>query len=439
MNYTKNSVLLIVVFQLVFSLALQCQTPTPGPIQTESIAYTNATLHLGTGDKILEGAIGFKDGKIDYVGSTLNLNRADYNQVIDGVGNHIYPAFIAPNSTLGLQEIGAVRATRDQYEIGEINPHIRSVIAFQTESEITPTIRTNGVLYGQITPRGSFVGGQSSVVHFDGWNWEDALVKEGDGIHIYWPRMYENDHTGKTKKVKTRESYDRKVSELKAFLKKAQTYSDLDSNLVDLRLEAFSQLLENEKTLYVHTNHAKSITAAVDLKREFGIERMHIVGGRQAHLMANLLKENNVGVMLARVHDLPYYNYSDVDLPYKLPALLSEAGVMWCFENAGDMEQMNSRNLPFYAGTAVAYGLDYEQAVKALTLNTAKMLGVDSEIGSLEIGKLASIVVSKGDALDMMTNDVSAAYIEGRRLELNNRQIQLYQKYKQKYERLNKN
>ncbi len=428
--------IITLVFSVVAFLALQCQTPTPASDQSESILYTNATIHVGNGTKILEGAIGFDNGKISYVGSTRDARTNLFDQVVSISGKQIYPGFIAPNSTIGLQEIGAVRATRDQREIGEINPHIRAVIAFQTESEITPTVRTNGVLIGQITPRGGFVGGQSSVVHFDGWNWEDALVKESDGIHIYWPRMYERDHTGKMLSMKERKSYTKRVNELKAYLDKAKAYGKSEDSIsVDLRLEALSMLLDNKCQLYIHANRAKQITAAIQLKRDYSINAMHIVGGREAYLVSNLLKENNVGVMLGRVHDLPWNDYDDTDLPYKLPYFLEEAGVLWCFENAGDMEQMNSRNLPFYAGTAVAYGLNYEKSIMGLTLNTAKILGVADQLGSLEVGKSATFFISEGDALDMMTNDVVEAYITGRKIELTNRQIGLYEKYRKKYER----
>ncbi len=437
MNCTKflytSGLFISCVFLMV--LGVNAQTPVPAAAQSESILIKNVTIHTGTGTRILDGAIGFDNGLISYVGSAANARENLYDKVIDEQGKHVYPGFIAPNSTLGLQEIGAVRATRDQRETGEINPHIRSVIAFQTESEITPTVRTNGVLLGQITPRGSFIAGQSSVVHFDGWNWEDALIRESDGIHVYWPWMYKRDHTGKLMSLKERESYTTRIDELKNYLKKAQVYAtSQDSLAVDLRLEALAKLFHSDVTLYVHANTAKQMTAAIAVKREFGIKKMVIIGAREAHLIPNLLKENQVPVMLARVHDLPWNGYDDIDLPYKLPAILEEMGVEWCFENAGDMEQMNSRNLPFYAGTAITYGLEYEEAVAGLTLNTAKIIGVDEKYGSLEVGKSATLFISTGDALDMMTNNVEVAYIDGRSISLTNRQIQLYQKYKKKYE-----
>ena len=435
MNYTKNMRGFILLLVIIVSAASSYgQTPTPGKKQEKSIIYINATVHIGDGTKVLKGAVGFDNGLISYVGATPEVRKNLFEEVIDGEGMHIYPGFIAPNSTLGLQEIGSVRATRDQREVGDINPHIRSLIAFQTESDITTTVRTNGILLGQITPRGSFVGGQSSVVHFDGWNWEDALICESDGIHVYWPRMYERDHTGKLLSLKERGLYQKRVEALEEYLDQAKAYQNrANEENIDLRLQAFSKLLKNKMNLYVHAQTAKQMTAAISLKRKYNIEKMLIVGGRESHLITNLLKENNVGVMVGRLHDLPWNDYDDLDLPYKLPKILQDAGVKWCFENAGDMEQMNSRNLPFYAGTAIAYGLEYEQAVAGLTLNTAEMIGVSTKYGSLQVGKSATLIVSKGDALDMMTNNIISAYIDGRSLELTNRQIGLYKKYKKKY------
>tara|TARA_B110000908_G_scaffold83976_1_gene100415 strand:+ start:169 stop:1482 length:1314 start_codon:yes stop_codon:yes gene_type:complete len=435
MNYTKNMRGFILLLVIIVSAASSYgQTPTPGKKQEKSIIYINATVHIGDGTKVLKGAVGFDNGLISYVGATPEVRKNLFEEVIDVEGMHIYPGFIAPNSTLGLQEIGSVRATRDQREVGDINPHIRSLIAFQTESDITTTVRTNGILLGQITPRGSFVGGQSSVVHFDGWNWEDALIRESDGIHVYWPRMYERDHTGKLLSLKERGLYQKRVEALEEYLDQAKAYQNrANEENIDLRLQAFSKLFKNKMNLYVHAQTAKQMTAAISLKRKYNIENMLIVGGRESHLITNLLKENNVGVMVGRLHDLPWNDYDDLDLPYKLPKILQDAGVKWCFENAGDMEQMNSRNLPFYAGTAIAYGLEYEQAVAGLTLNTAEMIGVSTKYGSLQVGKSATLIVSKGDALDMMTNNIIFAYIDGRSLELTNRQIGLYKKYKMKY------
>jgi imidazolonepropionase-like amidohydrolase len=161
---------------------------------------------------------------------------------------------------------------------------------------------------------------------------------------------------------------------------------------------------------------------------------MVVVGGYDAWMVADMLKENNVSVILKRVHSLPQRQEDDVYLPYKLPHMLFDAGVLFCLENSGDMEAMGTRNLPFYAGTAAAYGIDKEEALKLITLNTAKILGIDKTTGSLEEGKDATLFISNGDALDMRTNDVTSAYIQGRDIDVDNHQKKLYRKYSGKYE-----
>ena len=408
--------------------------PTPAPEQSESILIEGGTAHIGDGNVIENAAIGFDKGVITFVGSADQADKEKYKQVIDATGKHIYPGFIAPNSTLGLQEVGAVRATRDQYEIGTFRPNVRSVIAFNTESEITPTVRTNGVLMGQITPRGGVVSGTSCVVQFDAWNWEDAALVMADGIHMSWPSMHHKHRKDGKSELKRRKTVDQKLQEIQHFFAEAAAYSKGSGDLQDLKFEAMKGLFDGSLGLYVHANDIKQINEAVQFKKQFNIERMTIVGGYDSHLCADLLRDNGISVMIRRVHELPRFEGDDVDLPFKLPKLLTDEGVLFCLENSGDMEQMGTRNLPFYAGTAVAYGLTYEQAVQSITLNTAKILGVDDRVGSLETGKDATIIISDGDALDMMGNEISHAYIRGRSIELDNRQFQLYRKYKQKYD-----
>jgi len=236
--------------------------------------------------------------------------------------------------------------------------------------------------------------------------------------------------------VKKRKSYDQQKHELTRFLDEAAAYANIPApKIQELRYEAMRGLFDGTLRLYVHANDVKQITEAVHFKRKYGIEHVVIVGGSDSHLVADLLRENNISVMVQRVHELPRFAEDDVDLTYKLPKLLSDEGVLFCLENAGDMEQMGTRNLPFYAGTAMAYGLTYENAVKSITLHPAIMLGIDHLVVSLEKGKDATLFVSSGDALDMRSNDVTHAFIQGRMIELDNRQMQLYRKYKAKYEK----
>jgi len=408
--------------------------PTPAPDQARSVLILGATAHLGTGDVLEDCAVGFRDGKIDYVGRSFQVNRQKYDDLVDATGQHLYPGFIVTNTTLGLQEIGAVRATQDQYEVGTFRPNVRTVIAFNTDSEIPPTVRTNGVLMGQITPRGGVVSGSSGVVHFDGWNWEDAAIAMVDGIHLNWPSTHHRHRKDGKIDIQRRKTYDQQKHEIERFFGEAQAYASAPrGSVTDVRHEGMRGLFDGSLCLYVHTDDARAITEAVHFKRDLGIERMAIVGGYDAYLVADLLRENNVAVMLQSVHSLPRFADDDVDLPFKLPKLLMDEGLTVALQVDKRMTEMNSRNLPFYAGTARAYGLTEEQAIQALTRNPARILGIDDQVGTLERGKTATLFLSEGDALDMRTNSLTHAWIEGRQIDLDNRQRQLYRKFQTKY------
>ena len=422
------------VLALMLGASAAWAQPTPGAEQSRSMLILGATAHLGTGDVLKDCAVGFRDGKIDYVGRSFQVNRQKYDDIVDATGQHLYPGFIVTNTTLGLQEIGAVRATQDQYEVGTFRPNVRSVIAFNTDSEIPPTVRTNGVLMGQITPRGGVVSGSSGVVHFDGWNWEDAAMVMVDGIHLNWPSTHHRHRSDGKVDIQRRKTYDQQKHEIERFFGEAQAYAAAPrGSVTDVRHEGMRGLFDGSLCLYVHTNDARAITEAVHFKRDLGIERMAIVGGYDAYLVADLLRENDVAVMLQSVHSLPRFADDDVDLPFKLPKLLMDEGLTVALQVDKRMTEMNSRNLPFYAGTARAYGLTEEQAIQALTRNPARILGIDDQVGTLERGKVATMFLSEGDALDMRTNSLTHAWIEGRDLDLDNRQRQLYRKFQTKY------
>lgn len=408
--------------------------------QTKSLLIMNGTAHIGTDSIIQNSIIGIKNGKIVEVldASKFKGELGNYDEKIDATGKQIYPGFIAPNSTLGLFEIEAVRATLDFREVGTTLPNVRSLIAYNTDSKIIPTVRTNGILMAQITPRGGLVSGTSSVVVLDGWNWEDAAYKMDDAIHINWPRMVsrkfldeDNIYPGPYEKNK---DYTKQTDDLKKLFADAKAYNETETKLEkNLRFESMKGIFDGTQTLFIHSNNVKEIIEAVNFAKQFQLKRVAIVGGKDSWMVTDLLKENNISVVVSRVHDLPEHPEDDVDLPYKLPYLLQKAGVLFCLNNEGDMEEMGTRNLPFYAGTAAAYGLTREQALRSITLNTAKILGIDKTVGSIEAGKDATIFISSGDALDMRTNNVTAAYIKGVSIDLNNDQKALYEKYKKKY------
>ena len=388
--------------------------------------------HLGTGEKIENSLIVVRDGKFDLVAdaSVVRIDPSAFDTIIRAYGKHIYPAFIAPNTTLGITEIDAVRASKDYNEVGSYNPNVRSQIAYNTDSKIIKTVRTNGVLITQSTPRGGVISGLSSVMYLDGWNWEDATLKADDGIHLNWPSSFNTSgwwaEPGKTSKNK---NYDDRVKEIKNYFEIAKSYSEENSKL-DLKLESTKDLFNGTKNLYVHANYAKEIRESVRFFKEIGIENIVIVGGRDALNAISILKENNVSVILERVHSLPVNEDAAINQFYKLPSQLSKNNILFCLSYSGDMEAMGTRNLPFTAGTAVAYGLDMEKAIASISLNTAIILGMEKTTGSIEKGKNATFFISSGDALDMRTNNIELAFINGVPVDLNNHQKELFEKYK---------
>ena len=398
----------------------------------EVVLIEGATIHTGTGEVIENGSIIIKEGKLLYVGYNGGAKDFVYSTKIDAKNKHIYPGFIAPNATLGLSEIDAVRATLDYREVGLYNPNIRTLTSYNTDSEIIPTVRSNGVLLAQITPRGGRISGTSSIMALNGWNWEDAQYKADDGIHLNWPQFisYKNE----SRKIEKSEDYVKDVADLESFFSQAYAYSKSEfPTKKNSKLEAMRGIFNGTKTLFVHANFVKEIIAAVNFKKEFSIAKVVMVGGDDAWQVAELLKENNISVMIGRVHALPTYTEDDINLPYKMAKILFDKGVLFCLQNQGDQEAANLRNIPFLAGTAAAYGLGKEEALKSITLNAAKILGIDKTTGSLEVGKDATLIISTGDALDMMTNNIEIAFIKGEKIDLNTRQKELYQKYKAKY------
>lgn len=424
-----------IIYSLIVSVLFIFQSnaqQTPAEKQSQIISIVGATAHIGNGQVIENSLIILENGKIKQVVSNQNSTVQPEGQVIDAEGKHVYPGFIAPNSTLGLVEIDAVRATDDEDEVGSYLPHIRSLIAYNAESKIVESMRPNGILIGQITPRGGRISGTSSVVQFDAWNWEDAVVKADDGLHINWPRNFS--YSWRNRSYSPNKNYQKQVDELSTFFAKSKAYHQKTSVETNTVYEAMVPVFEGDKRVFIHVDSEKGILDALGFKKEFGLEHMVIVGGSESHKVASQIKSADIAVLIQRIHKVPQFEGDDYDLPYKLPKLLNDAGILVGLENSGQMERMNARNLPFYAGTAVAYGLDKKEALKMITLNTAKILGIDSFAGSLEQGKDATLFISEGDALDMMGIKISHAFIQGREVSLETHQTELYKRYSKKYE-----
>jgi len=431
MKKTINSFL---KFHVLFCIAL-C-LPSAAQTKKNTMAFINGIAHIGNGTIIESCLITVKNNTIESVQSSIGI-RLDYKSfdtVINLEGKHIYPALINANNVLGLHDAFSVRATRDMQDVGNINPHIRALIAYSTDNKIIPTIKTNGILYTQVTPRGGLISGASSILALEGWNWEDAVLKEDDGIHLNYPEYIIR--SGEDVDDKEMKRYQDRLNELELFIKDAFAYyNSKDITEKNIRFEAMKGVFSGAKKLYIHAERAKDILSAIALSKNYAIKFPVLVGARECAKTLKEIKLSGIPVMLARVHDLPDKADDDIDAIYKLPAMLQKEGVLFCLQTAGDMEMeaMNSRNLPFLAGSAVAYGLTKEEALTSITLNTAKIMGIDKQIGSIEEGKLASIVVSNGDILDMKTSNITHAFIAGKPVNLMNQQTELYLKYKTKY------
>ncbi|WP_257668737.1 amidohydrolase family protein [Parapedobacter tibetensis] len=428
---TIKYMLSAITLLLVMDVAEAQPTIYPAKAQEKPIAITGATIHVGNGDVIEQGTLLFDQGKITYVGG--NTTIPDGTEIVDAQGKHLYPGFIAPNTNLGLVEISSVRATVDFGEVGENNAHVRALIAYNTDSKVINTLRSNGILLAQITPQDGLVSGQSSIVQLDAWNWEDAAYKIDEGIHINWPTVRFGRFGGGgggTNPNAQKERVEQEIAELENYLMEAKAYAELGSNrTTNARFEAFRAVFSGKRKVYVHANKATDIIASIYALKRLGINPV-LVGGTEAHLVTDVLTDNRVSVIINQSHALPSGTDVDVYLPYKQAKLLTDAGILVAYSIDGFWQQ---RNLPFMAGTAAAYGLDKEQALATITSNTAKILGIDDKTGTLEVGKDANLFISHGDALDMLGNTVERAFIQGRGIDLNDLHKQLFERYEYKY------
>ncbi len=351
-------------------------------------------------------------------------------RVINAHGKHIYPGIIATNTRLGLEEIEAVDATLDFRELGDFTPNIRSSIAYNTDSEVLATIKSNGVLYAQIVPEGGFLSGTSSVMKTNAWNWEDALVKAEDGLHLWWPsRFSRGGWWANPGALKENEGYTNNIEEITAFISEAKAYLAGEREVTNIKFEAMKGVFEGTQNLYVHADKAKEMIDAISMAENAGIKKVVVVGGLEAMEIVPLLKAKNIHVIIGNIHTLPSNEHSNIDAHYTLPAALQKAGVLYCISY---MEAWEQRNLIFVAGTAAAYGLTKEEALAAITKNAAEILGLNN-IGTLETGKDATFIISTGDILDMRTSVVEQAFIDGKEIDLGDKQKKLYEKYIEKY------
>jgi imidazolonepropionase-like amidohydrolase len=426
---------------LLAGIATAQEVVYPAPAFKGKLYITNATVHIGNGQVVEAATVEVNDGKIVQVSTS--VTPASGAKVVDGKGKHVYPGLILSSTDLGLKEISSgVRASNDYAELGDYNTSIRSITAYNTDSRVINVLKANGILLASVTPQGGVISGSSTVVQLDAWNWEDAAYKMDGAIHVNMPSFISRGGGRRGgsfrgfggaggEAVDPNKAALDKVDEIKAFFKEAKAYLAEPTHAVtNLKLEAVKGLFEKKQKLFVHADQVKQMLVAIDFAKEFGFNIV-IEGGSESFLIADLLKANNIPVILNERHELPATEDDDIDQPYKTPAVLQKAGVLFAINDAAGNTRY--RNLSYNAGTAATYGLTKEEALSAITLNAAKILGVDATTGSLEAGKDANIIVTDGDILDMKSSNVAYAFIQGRQVSLDNKQLQLYERYKYKY------
>jgi imidazolonepropionase-like amidohydrolase len=417
------------IFLVYINFLVAISQTTPAPKQQGEIVITGANIHVGNGQLISNGILAFTNGKISYVGTDISKVSANARR-IDAKDKEIYPGFIALGSSLGLNEIEQVKATIDESELGAMNANVRSIIAYNTDSRVQNTLRTNGVLMAEIAPKGAVISGQSSFVQLDAWNWEDASLYSDIAIHLTWPSPYRySGWWAEPGSSSTNDKYEKDVARIKNFFDEAFAYSKnppaMDKNL---RYEGMLDIWSGKKKLIIHASLAKAIISAIGFAKNYGITPI-IAEAEDAWRICDFIKENKVSILLGESHNLPLREDDDTDQIYKNAKLLYDAGILYAMKVNGFWQQ---RNLPFQVGQTVAYGVPKEAAIASITANVAKIFDLNA-IGTLEVNKDATFFVSSGDAMDMIGNQVELAFIQGREIDLNNHQKALYRKYHEKY------
>ncbi|HEY6270267.1 MAG TPA: amidohydrolase family protein [Candidatus Acidoferrum sp.] len=414
----------------------QSQPPT-------TYAITHAKIFTLSGTTIDDGTLILRDGKIAGVGVGLDIPAGA--QVIDAKGLQVYPGIFDSITQMGLREIGAVSATVDSTETGNYNPDVVAATAVSPSSEHIPVTRAAGITEVLAVPGsggfdsgggGSIIGGQASAIHMAGWEIDEMLIKKSAAMVISWPQIETQtfDFATFSRKEKpyadAKQEYDKQVTEITDWVERARHYAQLmDKSSTakydrDLKLEALAPVVRGELPVLVFANRAREIRNAVEFCDKQRL-RMILAGGEEAYKVKDLLRSKSVPVILRPVLSLPLDEDDPYDRLLSQPAELAAAGVKFAFAS---FDNSFARRLGQNAANAVAHGLPYDEALKAVTLYPAQIFGLADQIGTLEQGKLANVIVTNGDPLEL-TTDVKYLFIRGQLTSLANRHLSLYEKY----------
>tara|TARA_B100000287_G_scaffold301137_1_gene284266 strand:+ start:1830 stop:3152 length:1323 start_codon:yes stop_codon:yes gene_type:complete len=434
----------LIVILMIFS-TIYGNNQIPGTDQKRPILLRGGTLHTVTGDVLEEHDLLFAEGKIITIDE--QIQPSPETDVLDIYGKHVIPGFIAGYTRIGLTEISAVKQTNDHSETGEINPNVRANVAYNPDSDLIPVTRSNGVLVINSAPSSGRIPGQSSVMMMDGWTWEDATLKHPTALNVNWPSMrFDFRKNAKKKEKEQREEYNKSLREMDLLVRNVRAYHHRKNakerkaehkQKTDLRLESMIPFIVFKNPIHIKANDVRQIEAAVKWSNKHDLNIV-IVGGRDAWMITEILVENNIPIIILGVQTTPRRRFEPIHTPYKIPSMLQKAGVHFCISlDPGYPMDGHVRTLPDEAMRAASWGLTKDQALRAITLSAAEILGVDDYVGSLDLGKDATFFISDNEPLTQYNHPIKA-YIKGREIDLSDRQKNLWKKYKEKYRQLGK-
>jgi len=438
MRFSRTSSLLLAVGASTLVLwAGSAGTRAQGP--ADSYVIKNARIVTVTGPVIENGSVAIANGKIVEVGKSVTAPRGA--RVIDATGLSVYPGMIDSGTEIGLTEISSVAGTVDTTEIGDNNANIHVDVAIRPDSSHIPVTRVNGITTVLTEPRGSLIAGTSALINLDGWVPKEMILKSPVAMHIVWPGAevrggeFAGFERGQRSIADARREQDKKIEDLKKILQDARAYADARDNAakdssvpkpdMDLKLEALIPVVRGQMPVVIQAGTERDIKRAIDFAGEMKL-KMILSGGTEAYKVAETLKSKGIPVLVGPVLRLPQNEDDPYDTPFANAGMLSKAGVKIAFQT---LESAHVRDLPYHAGMAAAFGLPREEALKAVTIYPAEIFGVSDKIGSIEPGKIANIIVTDGDPLEIRTQ-IKHLLINGHEVPLTSRHTELYEKYR---------
>ena len=404
-----------------------------------TVAIRNATIYPVTSAPIPNGTIVFANGIITAVGANVAVPAGA--TVIDGTGLSVYPGLIDSGTTVGLTEISSVPGSNDVNELGDLNPNARADVAINPHSNLIDVTRVNGITTVVSEPEGGIISGQSALIDLSGWTPKEMTLKSPLAMHIHFPRLrsgsFDEQPQDEEAEKEARKNYTSQIEKLRDIFRDAQAYAKAeearakDPNVKrfdrDVMLEAMVPVVEGREPVIMHANFARDIRAALKFADEFKLKVILADADDVARVIPEL-KSRNIPVILGPILSLPPREDDPYDLTFTNAKLLYDNGIRFSIQSA---DSHNARNLPYHAAMCAAFGLPKEEALKAVTINPAEIFGVADKIGSLEVGKMANVIVTNGDPLEIVTQ-VKKVFIDGEDIPMDTNQTLLYQKFLQR-------